>query len=119
MSHYLICQLITEPKLPWQNQAESEIHELKKLIRCALRHSGFPVEFGWYAIDWATPSEERVMGHMPDISEFVYLSWFEWVWYREQAKFLDADWLGVAMDAGQAVSDSSFICDTPSGSQEA
>lgn len=59
------------------------------------------------------------MGHMPDISEYVLLSWFEWVWYREQAQFLDADWLGVAMDAGHAVSDSLLICGAPSGSQEA
>jgi len=52
--------------------------------------------------------EEVVTGRTPDISEFAHYSWYEWVWYRDQASFpepriLLGRWLGVAGDVGLAM----------------
>jgi hypothetical protein len=124
LKQYHIGHCMTQPKSPWQNRAEAEIRELKKLVRRTLRHSNAPTEFWCYAIEWAAkirsltahdlPSlrsrtpEERIIGHTPDISEYAHFSWFEWVWFREQISFPGADlclrrWLGVANNVGQAM----------------
>jgi hypothetical protein len=89
-----------------------------------MRHTDTPLEFWCYAAEWAarvtslvahdlpvlrtrTP-EEVVTGRTPDISEFAHYSWYDWVWYRDQASFpepriLLGRWLGVAGDVGQAM----------------
>ena len=94
-----------------------------KLVGRVLRHSAAPVEFWCYAAEWAaritrltahdlpalksrTP-EEAITGRTPDISEYAHYSWYEWVWYRDQASFPEPKirmgrWLGVASDVGQA-----------------
>jgi len=46
VKQYHIHQRTMEPKSPWQNQAESEIHELKKHTQRALRNSNTPSVFG-------------------------------------------------------------------------
>ena len=124
IKQYHITQSTTEPASPWQNRAEGEIGELKKLIRRALRHSGAPLDFWCYAAEWAaqvrsvtahslpilktrTP-EEIVKGHTPDISELAHFAWFEWVWYRDEASFPEGNvrlgrWIGVATEVGQAM----------------
>jgi len=124
ISHYKIKLRTTEAHSPWQNRAEAGIRDIKKLVGRALRYSGAPVEFWCYAVEWAaritsliahdlpalktrTP-EEAVTGRTPDISEFAHYSWFEWVWYRDQASFPEPKiclgrWVGVAGDVGQAM----------------
>jgi len=118
---YRIRQKTTEAGSPWQNRAESEIQELKKLTRWALRHSSTPGEYWCYAMEWAarirsltthdsmilgsrTP-EECITGRTPDISKFAYFSWSQWVWYKEPTSFPEADvrlgkWMGVANNVG-------------------
>jgi hypothetical protein len=121
---YRIRQRRTEAHSPWQNRAEAEIRELKKLTRRALRSQSTPIEFWSYAMEWAarirsltahdslllgarTP-EERITGWTPDISEFAHFSWSQWVWYKDAASFPHTDihlgkWMGVADDIGQAM----------------
>jgi hypothetical protein len=121
---YKICQRITEASSPWQNHAEAEIRELKKLTRRALRHNSTPGEYWCYAIKWAariqsltahdimvlgsrTP-EERIKDKTPDTSEFAYFSWSQWVWYKEPTSFPESDvrlgkWLGITDDVDQAM----------------
>jgi len=124
VKQYHIHQRTTEPKSPWQNRAESEIREIKKLTRRALRGSNTPSIFWCYALEWAsrvrsltaldipflktrTP-EEHITCHTPDISEYAYHGWFDWVWYKESTQFPEPDvclgrWLGVASNVGQAM----------------
>jgi len=124
IKHYHIKTRTTEPRSPWQNRAEAGVHELKKLARKALRCTAAPTDFWCYALEWAakvtsltahplltlharTP-EENITGRTPDISEYAHFSFFEWVWYREQTAFPEADmrlarWVGVATDVGQAL----------------
>jgi hypothetical protein len=121
---YRIHQKTTESYSPWQNRAEGEIRELKKLTRRALRSNGTPNEFWCYAMEWAakvrsctahdsivlgsrTP-EECITGVTPDISELIHFSWLQWIWYKEPTTFPEADvrlgkWMGVANDVGQAM----------------
>jgi len=103
ISHYKIKLRTTESYTPQQNRAEAGIGEMKKLVGRALRHSAAPIEFWCYAAEWAaritsltahdlpalkarTP-EEAVTGRTPDISEYAHYSWYEWIWYRDQASF--------------------------------
>ncbi len=124
MKKYHIKARTTEPASPWQNRAEAEIREVKKLARRALRQAQVPIKFWCYALEWAakirsltahdlpflamrTP-EERISGRTPDISEYAHFSWMQWVWYRKPAQFPEEDlqlvrWLGVAQDVGQAM----------------
>jgi hypothetical protein len=124
VSHDKIKLCTTEAHSPWQNRAEAGIRDIKKLVGWALRYSGAPVEFWCYAVEWAarvtsliahdlpalktrTP-EEAVTGRTPDISEFAHYSWFEWIWYRDQASFPKPKlclgrWVGIAGDVGQAM----------------
>ncbi len=107
VKQYHIHQRTTEPKSPWQNQSESEIHELKKHTQRALRNSNTPSVFWCYALEWAsrvrsltalymtflktrTP-EERITCQTPDISEYTHHGWFEWVWYKESVSFPEQD----------------------------
>jgi hypothetical protein len=124
VKHYHIKLRTTEAYSPWQNRAEASIGEAKKLIGRVLRKTGAPVEFWCYAAQWAakiisltahdlpilgsrTP-EERIIGRTPDISEYANYSWYQWVWYRDQASFPEPQirlgrWLGVSEDVGQAM----------------
>jgi hypothetical protein len=121
---YRIWQKTTEANSPWQNHAEAEICELKKLTRRALGYNSTLSEFWCFAMEWAarirsftaheslilgsrTP-EERITGATPDIFEFIHFTRSQWVWYKEPTSFPEADvrlgrWLGVAGDVGQAM----------------
>ena len=48
ISHYKIKLHTTEAESPWQNRAEAGIHECKKLIWRAMRHTDTPLEFWCY-----------------------------------------------------------------------
>lgn len=124
VKHYHIKLRTTEAYSPWQNRAEASIRELKRFIGRVLRHTGAPIEFWCYLSQWAakiisltahdlpilgscTP-EERITGRTPDISEYISHSWYQWVWYRDQASFPEPQthlgrWLGVSHDVGQAM----------------
>jgi hypothetical protein len=121
---YHIKPRMTEPASPWQNRAEAEIREVKRLTRRIMRKASAPLHLWCYALEWAarirsftahdlfisesrTP-EERITGRTPDISEFVHFDWLQWVWHRDPAPFPESDlrlgrWLGVAHDVGQAM----------------
>jgi hypothetical protein len=121
---YHIKPKMTEPASPWQNRAEAEIREVKKLACRAIHQAVVPIRFWCYALEWAakvrsltahdlpflatrTP-EERILGQTPDISEYAHFEWMQWVWYRNPAPFPEEDlqlgrWLGVAQDVGQAM----------------
>lgn len=114
----------TEPALPWQNRAEAEIREVKKLANQAMRSTFAPLDLWCDALEWAarvrsftahdlpfletcTP-EERITSRMPDISEYIHFDWLQWVWHREPTQFLEQTlclgrWLGVAHNVGQAM----------------
>jgi hypothetical protein len=51
VKQYHIGQRTTEAKSPWQNRAEAEIHELKKLTRRVLKQSRAPAELWCFAIE--------------------------------------------------------------------
>jgi hypothetical protein len=124
VNQYHITQTTIESGSPWQNRAEGEIRELKKLTHRTLQQFGAPLSYWCYAVEWAarvcsltahnysslqmqTP-DELVTGHTPDISEFAHFAWFQWVWYRDDASFLEENihlgrWIGMATDVGQAM----------------
>jgi len=121
---YHIKPRTTEPASPWQNRAEAEIREIKKLARRAMGKTLAPLNLWCYALEWAarvrsytahdlpfletrTP-EERITGRTPDISEYIHFDWLQWVWFQEPAQFPESSrclgrWLGVARDVGQAM----------------
>jgi hypothetical protein len=124
VKQYYIGHRTTEAKSPWQNRAEAEIHDLKKLTRRVLKQSRAPAELWCFAIEWAartrsltahdtmlpksrTP-EERVTGRTPDISEYSHYGRFDWLWYRDETSFPEPNlllgkWLGVASKVRQAM----------------
>ena len=49
-----------------------------------------------------------ILGLTPDISEYAFYAWFDWVWYRDPTAFPDDEirlgrWLGVVTDEGAAM----------------
>jgi len=44
---------MTEPASPWQNRAEAEIREVKKLARRTLHQAQASIKFWCYALEWA------------------------------------------------------------------
>ena len=77
-----------------------------------------------YALEWASRTrsltaldltflksrtpEERIVSCTPDISEYAYHGWFDWIWYKEGAQFPEQDvclgrWLGIAANVGQSM----------------
>jgi hypothetical protein len=121
---YHIKPRTTKPASPWQNQAEAEIREIKKLTRRIMKSTSAPLNLWCYALEWAakirsltahdlfilgarTP-EERITGRTPDISEYAHFDWLQWVWFREPSSFPEHDihlgrWLGIAHDVRQAM----------------
>jgi hypothetical protein len=114
----------TEPYLPWENQAEVNIHEAKTSVHCLMTCTKAPKSL-WdycatyvaeiisitaddlYASHGRTPYEV-VTGNMPDISEWAEFGWYEPVYqYKDvpfpQTKRKIARWLGVTHRVGQAL----------------
>ena len=117
-----IYQVTTEPHSPWQNHAEGMGGILKRRIRHRMRVTNTPVRLWDYCweymssllsltatdsilLDGVTP-HEKVLGHTPNISEYLSFSWFDWIWYHEPNdpdKILLGRWLGPAHDCGQGL----------------
>lgn len=115
----------TEPYSPWQNRAEGEIKEFKKMVRRMLFLSHTPRVFWCYCGKLvlrirgfiARPlfsmqrrtGYELVTGNTPDITEYVEFDWYQPVWYYDQVVQFPEEkrdlgrWLGVAHRAGQAM----------------
>lgn len=114
-------QHFTEPYSQWQNRAEADIREIKKLIRKFTRRTGSPKRLwdylGQYVaalrrktahdipeLDGRTP-EENIHARVVDISAYCQFEWYENVWYvdRSDANVPATDerrklgkWIGVA-----------------------
>ncbi|MGH3054118.1 MAG: hypothetical protein ACRDL7_03970, partial [Gaiellaceae bacterium] len=121
--YYLIKQKGTEPYSPWQNKAELTIKELKKHFRRIMNRAQAPEalwDFGLlYTSDIRVRTSraqlgdrtpyEIMKGDTPDISEFIYFDFYQWVKYNEPTtafphqRMILGRWLGVAHDVGQAL----------------
>ena len=92
-----IRQTNTEPYSPWQNHAEGEIRELKKMIKHLTLRCHSPKRVWCFAGELAaaiqrlTASDrpllrgrvphEVVHGDTPDISEYCQFDWYDWVYW--------------------------------------
>lgn len=65
MKKYHIKARTTEPASPWQNRAEAEIREVKKLARRALRQAQVPIKFWCYALEWAAKIRSLTAHDLP------------------------------------------------------
>ena len=95
-----IGQCTTEANMPWQNEAEREIQELKKMVNFIMDKTGAPrylwVMCSMYVVcllhhlaqpglNWRTPIE-ACYGYTPDMSSLLLFSFFQR--YYLGAKFL-------------------------------
>ena len=115
----------TEPYSPWQNKAEAEIRELKKMMMRHQRKTGSPKRLWCYLGEWVshirsltasdhpglngrTPAEIMISS-TPDISEYAIFDWYEPVWVWDGTGRLPDDkrklmrFIGVADTAGAAM----------------
>ena len=119
LNKYEVRSTVTEPYSPWQNDAERKIKAVKVLGRYFMQSTNTPIRLWDYAYQYAanvisrtamntidplhrTPYE-HVMGHTPDISEFVSYEWFQLVWYwnpTDMQKQILGRWCGVADNIG-------------------
>jgi len=119
-----IKQTLTEPHSPFQNRAEVNIRELKKLTRAIMQQTqttrrlwdlcaSYVAELRTItakplsSLHGRTPFE-LVTGNTPDILEYITFSWFQPVWYYDNTTFPEptrhvARWIGVAHNVGQAM----------------
>jgi hypothetical protein len=119
-----IKQTQTEPHSPFQNRAEINIREVKKLSRRLMHSTNCPKRL-WdlcakhvaelrcltaqplYSLHGRTPFE-MVTGNTPDISEYISFQWYQPVWFFDNTSFPEptkhiARWIGVAHNIGQAM----------------
>ena len=99
VKHYHIHHRTTESKSPWQNRSESEIRELKKLARHAMRTNQAPNSFWCFAVEWASRIRS-LTAH--DTAHLKTRTQEERVTGREQNVCLGR-WLGVAFGVCQAM----------------
>ena len=112
----------SKPYTPWQNAAELYGGMIKVKVRTLMRLTNTPLHLWDYCwmyccelksltvtkltyLDGRTPFE-KVFGYTPDISEFMDLSWFEWVWYHDPSddvKIKLGRWIGPAHSVGQGM----------------
>lgn len=124
-SEYNINVRTTEPYSLWQNWAEGEIKEIKKLVRRKMFLTGTPMPFWCYCCEFisrimsyiARPlfslkgrtGYEMVTGSTPDISEYCDFEWYQPVWYYDEITQFPEEkrqvgrWLGPAHRTGQAL----------------
>ena len=125
MNHFRIKQKWSEPYSQWQNKAESEIRELKRMIRKSMQRENAPKRLWDYCGQWVaairrrtaldmpvldgrTP-EENVHARIVDISAYAQFDWFSHVWYIDYPKDAATSrrqlgrWLGVAENAGSSL----------------
>lgn len=115
----------TEPYSPWQNRAEGEIKELKKMVMRVGQKTNTPRRLWGYLGKWAAATRrltahsnpsldgrapaEAVEGNTPDISEYAQFDWYQYVWYVDPTSSFPVPkkklgrWIGVAHDVGQAM----------------
>ena len=96
---FAIKRTIAEPYSPWKNPAEKGVKLVKQKASQLMRSTATPLRLWDYAYQYAseiichsasdmyslegvTPVE-KVHNHTPDISEMLYFTWYEWVWYHE------------------------------------
>ena len=114
---------MSEPHRPQQNRAESVIREVKKRWFRQMTKRRVPKRLWDYGIVWVceimsltansafalegrTPMEQ-VTGETPDISEYLDFSFYDWVWYKDNAGVGDnkcGRWLGVSHRVGNLMS---------------
>ena len=114
-----VTQKATEPYCPWQNFAEPNGGAIKRAVRHIMRRTNTPVRLWDYCweylcalkrftvtsnihLDNKTP-HEKIHGNMPNITEYIQYSWFEWVWFSDVSNPDDESlgrWLGPAHYAG-------------------
>jgi hypothetical protein len=103
VKEFRINQQTTEPHLPWQNQAEAKIPELKKGIRRAmegknaLQTMGFLLSARRYTAHEIPLLEGRVPvesieGNTPDILEYSQYNWYQYIWYHDPESFPGDNW---------------------------
>ena len=121
ISNYRIRHHITEPHSQWQNKAEAEIREVKRMIKHHMYKSRCPKRFWDYCGEWVsairrfaahnisslngTNPYEHIHARTADISEYVQFDWYQFVWFIEPSDGLEPKkglgrWLGVALDTG-------------------
>jgi hypothetical protein len=114
---------VSEPHRPQQNRAESVIREVKRKWFRQMTKRKVPKRLWDYGIMWIcetmsltanssfslegrTPIEQ-VTGETPDISEYLDFSFYDWVWYRDNAGVgnnMFGRWLGVLHRIGNLMS---------------
>ena len=120
---YNIEHHISEPHRPQQNRAESVIREVKRRWFRQMTKRRVPKRLWDYGIVWTceimsltanssfaldgrTPIEQ-ITGETPDISEYLDFSFYDWIWYRDNAGVGDnmfGRWLGVSHRIGNLMS---------------
>ncbi len=119
-----IKQTVTEPFSPFQNKAEIGIKEVKKQVRHLMSKTKTPKRLWDFCAQYASDLRnltalplfglhgrtpyEAVTGNTPDISEFLYFSWYQPIYYYDPSNFpedreLIGRFLGVAHNIGQAL----------------
>ena len=114
---------LSEPHRPNQNRAESVIREVKRKWFRQMTKRRVPKRLWDYGIVWVcetmsltansnfalggrTPIEQ-VTGETPDISEYLDFSFYDWVWYKDNAGVGENScgrWLGVSHRVGNLMS---------------
>ena len=98
INQYNIRQSFTQPYCWWQNAAENEIGHIRRDIKTYTRRKGSPKRLwgflGNYVVGkrnitaLSMPSSrgrtghEIVTGETPDITLYVSIGWYDWVYYR-------------------------------------
>ena len=122
VNQYRMREHTTEPYSQWQNKAEAEVREVKRMIKHHMYRSRCPKRFWCYCAEWVaairrfiafnitaldgTNPYESIHARTADISEYVQFDWYQFVYYIEPKK--DGlgpskgigRWLGVATDTG-------------------
>jgi hypothetical protein len=97
---FWIRSMQSEPYSPWQVRAELCIREVKKAVRHTLSKTGSPkrlwdcctiyqcelrnlIAHPHFKLQGRTPYE-IIVGHTPDISEYLDYCWYQNVWYYDQ-----------------------------------
>jgi hypothetical protein len=125
MQHYRINQKFSEPYSQWQNRAESEIRELKRVIRRVMNRERVAKRLWDYCGQWAagvrrrtaldipalkglTP-EESAHGRSVDISAYAQFGFYTPVWYIDAPSDTATSrrkigrWIGVAENVGSSL----------------
>ena len=110
-------QTNTEPYSPWQNHAEGEIRELKKMIKHLTLRCHSPKRVWCFAGELAaaiqrlTASDHPLLrgrvphevfhGDTPGILEYCQFDWYDWVYWRDNdGEQQIGHWIGVAHKVG-------------------